>query len=134
MEEVLLRFPHLANLIFKKLSYNTLQNCLRVSKPFNSYINLESKLWINPLAKTLNKYDRLSDTSRNWKVILKKSRKEDIIKFSKQILAKNRYWNCSTPFKILVKYKKNHDKNHINCSKISLEQSFNLKTRLKTGL
>ena len=113
MEEVILRFPHLANRIFENLSYNTLQNCLRVSKPFNGFINFEKKIWINLLEKILNKYDKLSDTSRNWKIILKNIKREEIINFAKLILAKNRYWVCDTPFKILVKYKKNHE-NHVN--------------------
>ena len=113
MEEILLRFPHIANQIFKKLSYNTLQNCLRVSKPFNGFINFEKKIWIHLLEKTLKKYDKLSDNSRNWKFILKNIKREEIINFAKLILAKNRYWICDTPFKILVKYKKNH-KNHVN--------------------
>ena len=113
MEEIFLRFPHLAIRIFENLSYDTLKNCIRVSKSFNSFINLETKLWTNLLAKTFNKYDRLSSTSRDWKVILRNIKKQDIISFSKHILAKNKYWNCHTPFKILVKYKKNFDKDHV---------------------
>ena len=46
MEEVVLRFPHLAQNIFEKLDNQTVSKCHQTSRSFNALINDQKFYWI----------------------------------------------------------------------------------------
>lgn len=110
MEEIILRCPHSANQVFEHISYDSLQNCLRVSKSFNHLINTDKNLWIGLLSKISKTRNRIFfDYSKYWKVILRSIKTQTVIIFAKQILQENELWNIcfmNTPLDLILKFEK----------------------------
>ena len=75
METIILRFPHLSEMIFDYLDNQSLANCKIVSKTWSIYIGEQKFYGIRNLKETVKKFHKLS---KPWFEIFKKGNTENI--------------------------------------------------------
>ena len=79
MEEVFLRFPHLAEQIFVQIDNKDLKKCTEAGKHWNGFISGQKIPWIRMIHKYVN-------SSEPWSDFLKKSNLETIKLIAKTML------------------------------------------------
>ena len=89
MEEVLLRFVHLAEDIFDSLDDKSLVNCKKVSKIWNSFIEGQKFPWIRLIKRHDEKSNKKhTDCQQKWRKLFQKTKFEDVRQFAKRLQRK----------------------------------------------
>ena len=76
METIILRFPHISEMIFDHLDNQSLANCKVVSKTWSIYIGEQKFYGIRILKETVEKFHKLS---KPWFEVFKKGNTENIM-------------------------------------------------------
>ena len=70
MDEIILRFPGLAQGIFNNLDDKSLTKTKRVSRSISSFIDREGLFWKRIIQKYANNIDNFKDS---WRAVMKKA-------------------------------------------------------------
>ena len=88
IEEMILRFPHLALNIFKQLNLKKLKICLMASTQWSAFIQNQKFPWIKKILSIRQFYKQ--SNNEKWDKVMKNAPKE-ILK--KLLLATNKFFN-----------------------------------------
>ena len=89
MDNIILRFPAVAQKIFKKLNNDSLMNCLEINKIWNDFFHKDSIIW-KRLIQTYIKDQTIFQ--KEWNLVTKKIKIETLKKFA---LAMEEFYNTS---------------------------------------
>jgi hypothetical protein len=71
MEEVLLRFPHIGDQVFKKLDNEDLTKCRKISPSWNEFIDNQKLPWIRLMKKYLCELEFNKKIQEEWQTFVK---------------------------------------------------------------
>ena len=105
MEEVFVRFPHLSEQIFEKLSNKSLAETRKVSKIWCNNLDQQKFLEIRIIKATIEKFDNVHKT---WENVFKSCNKETLTELRDQIISFDvcniLFGNDLTSFLLMAKF------------------------------
>ena len=76
MDEISVRFSHLAENIFEKIDDKTLAKCKFVSKKWQAYINNQKTLYVRKIKTIVKEFHEVGES---WEIIFKNSTTQAMI-------------------------------------------------------